>query len=384
MIVYDSLGLKIQGTEKIHSSGEGFIWRTNRSGYLAKIYKSPTPERISKLQAMIKNPPKDPTRVPNHISIVWPCELLYQSINCVGFLMPEIKGAKELMHVYNPKNRQNSKYLSKFNWHYLHQTARNVASIIWGLHDKNYIVGDMKPQNLLVNDRGLVSIVDTDSFQVTDSTTSTTIHYCPVYTPEFTPPELLEKNISQIKQAKFHDCYRLAIVIYLLLFGYHPFQKGKWDSYEEQPTFPERVKKGLWLYNPNSNLTHDIGSIPLEVVTSEVQNLFLRAFNDGHKDPRQRPSAKEWYEALDTAISQLKHCSQINNHVYTLNYGKCYWCERANKLGTDIFDAPNSNTSASPPTTSNITGKKKSKIWVPVIFLFTILLLLFMLSRLVH
>jgi len=365
----DSQGLSIQLTQQIASSGEGEVWRTNRSGCLAKIYKSPTPQRISKLHAMVKNPPDDPTSSQNHISIVWPRELLYtcnrillrNRIDCVGFLMSEIKQAKELTYVYHPQYRR--QIIPRFNWRYLHATARNLASIVWALHKKGYIVGDMKPQNLLVNDRGLVSIIDTDSFQVTDFATKT-VYRCPVGTEGFTPPELLGKDISLINQTEFHDRFRLAVIVYLLLFGYDPFTRGKWIGSGEPPELNKRVKEGLWLYAPKSEFIPDAVSIPLNVVYPEIQNLFFRCFNDGHKNPSLRPSAQEWCNALDTAISQLTLCSRVDNHIYTRNYGRCYWCERANQLnGIDIFYVPNSNSSVLPP--SPVTSlKEKFNIWI--------------------
>ncbi|MEH2425484.1 MAG: hypothetical protein V7K48_32690 [Nostoc sp.] len=39
--------------EPIANSGEGKVWRTNHNGYLAKIYHSPTLERVQKLAVMI-------------------------------------------------------------------------------------------------------------------------------------------------------------------------------------------------------------------------------------------------------------------------------------------------------------------------------------------
>jgi DNA-binding helix-hairpin-helix protein with protein kinase domain len=43
--------------KQIASSGEGEVWETNVSGYLAKIYHNPTLERIEKLKVMVANPP---------------------------------------------------------------------------------------------------------------------------------------------------------------------------------------------------------------------------------------------------------------------------------------------------------------------------------------
>ena len=334
----DSKGQSINLGKKIGTGGEGVVWETNRSGYLAKIYNNlPDTEKVEKLKVMLANPPQDPTSTQNHICIAWVRDLVYDSTNkCVGFLMPSINQAKGIFEVYNSQSRQ--KVAPGFNWNYLHATALNVAAIIQAIHDKGYVIGDINQKNFLVNETGMVSIIDTDSFQVTDPNTQK-VFRCRVVTPEFTPPELLEKDVSQLTQNRYHDRFRLAVIIYLLLFGgNHPFS-GQWNGSGNQPAQGELIKQGFWLYGQNSLLQPSQNTIPLDVVHPEIKKLFLKCFNDGHKTPSLRPSAKDWCNALQVAMSQLKNCSLVLNHVYSYTYSKCYWCERRKSLGADIFDA---------------------------------------------
>lgn len=82
-------------SKQIASSGEGEVWETNLSGYLAKIYHNPTPERIKKLEVMIANPPDDPMLRFNHTAIAWAKDLLVdQNGATVGFLMPAIQNSQ--------------------------------------------------------------------------------------------------------------------------------------------------------------------------------------------------------------------------------------------------------------------------------------------------
>ena len=62
--------------EEIANSGEAKVWRTNQKGYLAKIYHSPTPERVQKLAVMIAHPPTEPNSHLNHVSFAWPKSVL--------------------------------------------------------------------------------------------------------------------------------------------------------------------------------------------------------------------------------------------------------------------------------------------------------------------
>ncbi|MEH2276031.1 MAG: hypothetical protein V7K40_14895 [Nostoc sp.] len=321
--------------EPIADSGEGKVLRTNRNGYLAKIYHLPTPEHVQKLAVMITHRPKEPNSHLNHISFAWPKSVLKDAqANCVGFLMPEIKEAKQLIDVYNPKQRKALKL--DVDWRFFHTTALNIASIIEAIHISGYVVGDIKPQNILVNDRALPSIIDTDSFQVRNPKNNK-VYRCLVGSEGFTPPELIDKDFSSIDQTEVHDRFRLAVIIYQLLFGGESPFAGKWIGAGETPETNERIRHGLWLYEPNGLIQPVERTIPLEIVHPEVQRCFLRCFNDGYKNSNLRPTAGDWVKALRLAVNQLTICGKVDSHYYSRTYSKCYWCDRSNKLGVDIF-----------------------------------------------
>jgi hypothetical protein len=186
-----------------------------------------------------------------------------------------------------------------------------------------------------VNNRALVSIIDTDSFQVRHPTTGV-LYRCLVGSEGFTPVELLGKDLATVEQTEVHDRFRLAIIIYLLLFGNHPFQ-GRWIGQGDPPEVNELIRRGFWPYAPNSLIRQGPMTIPLEVVHPQIKQSFLRCFNDGQTRPASQPTAEEWAQALQEAIAALTVCGKTDNHYYSRTYGKCYWCERAAKLGVDIF-----------------------------------------------
>ncbi|MBN3928037.1 PDZ domain-containing protein [Nostoc sp. NMS4] len=325
--------ITLLGEPKI--SGEAEVWQTNRNGYLAKIYHDQTPERVQKLAVMIAHRPKEPNSHLNHISFAWPKSVLKDAqANCVGFLMPEIKEGKELIDIYNPKRRKHLKL--EVDWRFLHTTALNIASIIEAIHISGYVLGDIKPQNILVNDRALPSIIDTDSFQVRNPVNGK-IYRCPVGSPDYTPPELIDKDFSSIDQTEVHDRFRLAVIIYQLLFGGESPFAGKWIGTGETPETNELIRQGLWLYAPNRLIQPVERTIILEIVHPEVQRCFLRCFNDGYQNPNLRPTAGDWVKALRLAVNELTICGKVDSHYYSQTYDKCYWCDRSTKLGIDIF-----------------------------------------------
>ena len=275
--------------KQIASSGEGVVWETNLSGYLAKIYHDPTVERIKKLEVMVGNPPADPMLSRNHIAIAWPDDLLKDGSGAaVGFLMPAVRQSRELPSIYNPRLRKRN--APGFNWYYLHATALNTAWIIQAIHAKGYVLGDIKPQNILVNDSALVAVIDTDSFQVRDLQTGQ-VYRCTVGSEGFTPVELLGKDFSVTDQTEIHDRFRLAVMIHYLLFGYHPFS-GEWTGSGESPDQTELIRKGFWYGGQNSLIRPSQNTIPLDVVHPEIERCFLKCFNDGHTAPHLRPTAE--------------------------------------------------------------------------------------------
>jgi DNA-binding helix-hairpin-helix protein with protein kinase domain len=336
LLTRDSNNQPVSLIKQLASSGEGEVWETNQSGYLAKIYHDPTPERIEKLKVMLANPPVDPMFKFNHVSIAWLKDLLKDSSGkYVGFLMPAIENSKQLSTIYHPKLRK--KNAPGFNWRYLHVAAMNIAWIIQQIHEKGYVVGDIKIENILVNARALVAVIDTDSFQVRDSQTGK-VYRCTVGSEGFTPAELLGKDFSVIDQTEVHDRFRLAILIHYLLFGYHPFL-GEWKGSGECPAPTELIRQGYWLYGKSSLIRPSQNHHPLDIIHPKLQRCFLKCFNSGHESPDLRPTAEDWHNALKAAIEDLKPCSKVNNHHYSGNYGMCHWCDTHEKRGIDHFPA---------------------------------------------
>lgn len=283
---------------------------------------------------MLANPPADPMARSGHISIAWPTEeLADKEGKPVGFLMPHIQNSRQLVSVYN--HRRRLKVVPAFNWKYLHVTALNLAWIVQALHEKGYVLGDIKAENILVNDQALVAIIDTDSFQVRDPKTNR-IFRCTVASEGFTPPELIGRDIDGTDQSVYQDRFRLAVAIHLLLFGEHPFS-GKWQGPGEQPEQSDLIRRGLW-YGSRDNLVVPVErAIPLGVTHRDLQQLFRQCFNEGHNKPDIRPSAAAWHRGIEAAMAGLVTCGVNGNHVFYASLGQCHWCTRAAQLGVDVF-----------------------------------------------
>lgn len=304
------------------SGGEGSIHGTDDPEWVAKLHHRPSPALTRKLTAMIANPPADLMSACGHVSIAWPVDLLVaDSGQVAGFLMPRIGRAEPLHRLCIPKTRL--RIAPGFDWKYAHTAAMNLASAVGSVHRAGHVIGDMKTVNILVNDRALVSLVDTDSFQVTDPK-SGRVFACPVGSEGFTAPELLGGNGGG-RLNEFHDRFALGVCLFYLLFGTHPFQ-GRWEGRGMPKTVDENIGRGDWIFGRGSNVRPHEGAIRFTSVHPAVRDAFARCFSLGYRQSAMRPPAADWIRVLRTAVRDLGRCDR--GHVRARSGDSCPSCAR--------------------------------------------------------
>ncbi len=328
-----SSGKKITLDQKLGEGGEGEVWTYGDSASVAKIYHPhlANATKENKLKAMVANQPLDEMWVRyRHVSIAWPTDLLYQGSNFAGFIMPKLGKAATILEVYNPSLRK--RFCPGFNYKYLIHTALNLSKALKALHDKGYVMGDINEGNILVTDRALVTIIDTDSFQVRGQ--NGTVYRCPVGKEEFTPPELQGKHFDQIDRLPEHDYFGLAILIFhLLMEGFHPYDGVlKSSNPTSGPAMVYCLNQGAFPYARNPLVSPPTLAPRFEILPPEVQKLLLRCFVEGYKRPSSRPTASDWSQVLEAAESKLKTCKKNSEHLYSSHLRRCAWCEREEQL----------------------------------------------------
>ncbi|MEZ4862238.1 MAG: hypothetical protein R3C14_13055 [Caldilineaceae bacterium] len=321
----------------VNRGGEAQIWSVQGEPHLvAKLYHKPTAEHEAKLAAMIGNPP---ARAGAHPAVAWPLHQLYQQQNFVGFLMPHVVGARPLFHVYNPARRR--RLAQAHRWPtFLHRTARNLAAAVELVHARGHVIGDLNESNVLVNSQALVTLVDTDSFQIQAGGTrpnqlsqwlgslpSSQIYRSVVGKAEFTPPELQGVDFKQIDRTQNHDYFALGVLLfYLLMDGFHPFAGRLTSALSMARVDLHSLKQGLFPYAHNDQIEPPPGAPPLRVLHPQVQEAFYRCFVDGYLEPKLRPTAREWGAIMKSAEAALVNCTQDTGHVYTNHLRQCPFC----------------------------------------------------------
>src|SRR5262249_13731880 len=239
----------------------------------------------------------------------------------------------------------------RFHYGYLMRTARNLAGAVRALHDRGYVIGDLNERNLLVTTQALVTLVDTDSFQVE---AAERVFRCRVGTAEYTPPELQGARFAEIDRTPVHDAFALSVLTFqLLMQGTHPFA-GVFTGTGEPGTIARRIVNGHWPYAQTRPVPFKPSphAPPWEVLPMGVQEAFRRCFEEGHDNPERRPTALQWLRTLQEAEKELLVCTANSQHVYAGGQGSCPWCALARLQGRDPFPPAQEIQAASGKTTA--------------------------------
>ena len=300
MILYDSRRTALTLGRLLARGGEGSVYLVEgRPGLLAKVYTPAKPDYEPKLTRMRQNPPLAPGQTGGHHAIAWPADLLYDNGGAfLGYLMPHVQHAVPLFDVFNPRRRAQT--LPAFDSRYLHRTARNLAAAVAALHARDYVIGDLNESNVLVTPTALVTLIDTDSFQVIEHRQAQIVIYpCPVGKPEYTPPELQGKTfIREMRQAE-HDRFGLAVLIFqLLMAGSHPY-RSRWLGAGDPPAVAEKIARGWFPYAkaPAGPVAPPSLAPPLEWLHPTLADLMRRSFEGGHLDAARADAAREAADA---------------------------------------------------------------------------------------
>jgi serine/threonine protein kinase len=277
--------------KELASGGEGSVFAIkNNKHFVAKIYKHGkiTAEKEAKLKLII-------TKGITCEGICFPMAILTNSQRqFVGYLMPVAKGKELGKTIFIPP---------KFRKEYPSWTRKDTVQLcitilekMKYLHDRNIVLGDINPANILFVSPKEVYFVDTDSYQIEG-------YICPVGTVNFTPPEILGKDFKTIVRNLETDRYSIAVLLFeIMLPGRHPYTTTGEQCLEDN------AKKG---YFPYPFLDNSGKSVPYgqwryiwsylptrRAVAPEIKGAFYQTFEHGEKynAPPSRLSAEKWLD----------------------------------------------------------------------------------------
>lgn len=265
----------------LSSGGEGTIYRTDRPGFVCKVYHQGriTTLRRQKIELMLSRPI-------DRDGICWPVDTAFNDANdFVGFFMPEAEGKPIQTSVFVKP------VLEKTfpGWKRVDLVRLCLAFLehVEYLHRLNIIIGDINPLNLLVTaDSSRLWIVDTDSFQIEGFP-------CPVGTVNFTAPEIQGRSYSTFLRSKDHELFAIATMLFMILHpGKPPYaQQGGGDP-------GENIRNGNFSYPLGEDSSGNAPEGPWRRIWSNLIYDLKDAFSRSFKE-KQRLPISEWHHLLE-------------------------------------------------------------------------------------
>ena len=292
------------------------------------VYKRYKPFKLTsslekKLMYMVTAPPV--TSMSKYIS--WPTQLMKTPAGKLdGFVMPRLNFNKKLNDVYEGHH---------YPYEFSIVVARNLCLMVDQLHKNNIIIGDFNHGNVGVYETtSEVSMMDCDSFHLGNGQ-----YPCCVCMDGYASPELLKymkaKNTMRYDEAPFTkntDLFSLATHIFrLLMKGVSPYNGiniAVRNSSAVVSAGNDPIENGMYVFKQGLTPAHP-ACPPKYVLSDQLIAMFDKAFlyvYDAAKAQPCRPSALEWYDALQTYRSSLIKCHK-DTHQYYNGLSNCPWCE---------------------------------------------------------
>ena len=318
--------------------GEGAVYAIEGlPDYVLKIYLDgkATETKYRKLQAMLETNMSEAAMR----QITWPVDIVYEDGTFAGYVMPQLSGTEELNVMYSDKYR--CSLLEKLT------IARNICVAVHSVHEAGQVCGDLNPKNIAVDPvTARVRLVDTDSYHITDRNSK--VYRCEVGLPEYLPREIQEKmkngdNLATASLPTFSkasDLFALAVHMFALLMnGCHPYacavssdpyyvgnlMMGQRSVVAPQPI--DNICNGFFpFYQKKRGVTTPKYAPEFSMLPVQIQQLFIRAFVDGHENPELRPDSETWYKAVAQMQQNLTICQVDRFHMYPNTLWQCPWC----------------------------------------------------------
>lgn len=335
--------------------GEGAVYAIDgMPDYVLKEYlpgkTNRTKERKIYIMASIyKNLPQSAMR-----QVTWPVDAVYSNGRFAGFVMASVSGKKDINYLYSPDPSLNGGIGIEGRI----VIAKNLCVAVNAVHKIGQVCGDLNPKNVLADPAtGGVTLVDTDSFQIKGTAQDGKVLFfpCEVGLPEYFPYELQMriksgngKSLSDIASAsnpaftQETDLFALAGHIFrLLMNGFDPFAVATSPTTNRQssiaaPQPVENIVNGCFIYAvPVVGLRPPPLAPDYSYIPKYIADMFYKAFIAANSDPKLRPTAEEWHNALgrfQNEVRSWRTCQKNNAHKIPPGMSKCPWCRSAGNI----------------------------------------------------
>lgn len=296
--------INIDPSRELASGGEGTVYEID-SNTVAKIYHSGIkPISIKKFQFLS-------SLDPNYF--VAPLELLYDTNGVViGYTMKYVDQSFFQLSNLSSKNFCKTHGIDK---KVKMKVVEKLIAAVNYAHKENVIIGDLNPFNILVNDKGVIKLIDTDSYE----------------TPGFPHSHILLDDIRdyyyQGRVGKESDYFALSILTFNMLAFLHPF-KGMHKSYKK---ISDRMIHKLPVFIGDPDITIPKCYEPIQ--DKNFMDQFKKFYINGERfllsltgvddsiiatSPLPKPSIVKKYQQDDLIITMINQGTEIVS-IFFLN-----------------------------------------------------------------
>lgn len=199
--------------------------------------------------------------------------------------------------------------------------------MVSALHLEGFLWGDVSGNNVLVDNKATVTLIDTDSLQFQNRITGD------IYRNEFTTkgyqsPEWFKDKYVRATPAQ--DYWGMGVLIFELLnWGVHPFA-GR--GAEFAPRIDDRVPERLYPYqdHPPHGIQPPLHAKPITNLPNTIVQAFRKCFVEGYDTQLLRPSAQQWLSILQEAEKHLEP-GKVCGHYFFDHVATCPTCGKPRK-----------------------------------------------------
>jgi DNA-binding helix-hairpin-helix protein with protein kinase domain len=265
------------------NGGEGSVYRTYNN-MMVKIFKKEniTYVNFKKLSEMIEMNLYNPF-------ICWPRDLVYVGDVFVGYVMDEVKGAETLLSL---RLQSFSEYTHPERF----EICYNFLKHIKYLHDKGILIGDLKPDNILVKSPSEVYFIDCGCYQIND-------YACPVCHPEYTKrvfkKDELKKQLRTVED-EYYPINKMAFEI--MIMKNHTYSPDNMDI--------ENTDKSQFFYPldvDGIDIKSEDMALWAKFLTDSMRKYFYYYFKQG-----KITDLSEWVKELQLFLEKIK--KEINSN----------------------------------------------------------------------
>lgn len=156
-----------------------------------------------------------------------------------------------------------------------------------------------------INENGLFFDCDSGKIMICDCDNITTGEYSKaIGVPGLIAPELL--NDPEMKPSELTDLHSLAVIIFEMLFGTHPYQGSNFYSLtlEEQN---EYYKQPIFIFSSKGYSADESLRMRWDTLPKTLKNKFHDSLELGVDNPQMRTGAETWYGTLRSVIERMSY-----------------------------------------------------------------------------